>query len=140
MTGAGDLQKVKIRILGGDSQIKEQDMQKFQDILGSQQSLLNKAGGEEKVKGVIDHNDQRLKEQMNKSDEKIGGMKGETEKKVQDIKGTQESKVQDAKAASQKKLEEAKPPAPPAPPAAPTPPPAVEENKKKAEDMIKKFP
>jgi hypothetical protein len=143
VTEKGSLEQAKIdpvtaaktSALSTVANIKEQDLQKFQGILGDQQKLLDKASGTEKVKGMMDGNDNRIQEQKDKTKEKVEGLKGQNETKIQEMKAAQEGKVQEntakidqAKEDSQKKIEEMKNNN------------AVEEAKKKQEEMFKKFP
>lgn len=159
VTEKGSLEQAKIdpataaktNELSTVTNIKEQDLQKFQGILGDQQKLLDKASGTEKVKGMMEGNDNRIQQQKDTSKEKVEGLKGQTDTKAQEMKAAQEAKIQEnqqkleqEKQEAQKRLEEAqknsaleearkkqeelnKNN-------------AIEEAKKKQEEMFKKFP
>jgi hypothetical protein len=117
------------------SNIKAQDLQNFQNILGDQQKLLDKASGSEKLKGMMDDSDKRIQDQKDQTKEKVEGLKGQTDTKIQDMKASTEGKVQQStekvdsmKNDTQNKIDSMKGGG------------AVEDAKKKQEEMFKKFP
>jgi hypothetical protein len=134
-TKIDDATAAKTNALAAVGNIKAQELEKFQGILGDQQKLLDKANGADKVKGMMEGNDNRIQQQKDASKEKVEGLKGQTDTKVQDMKAAQEAKIQEnqqkmeqEKQEAQKKIDEMKNNS------------AVEEAKKKQEEMFKKFP
>jgi antitoxin (DNA-binding transcriptional repressor) of toxin-antitoxin stability system len=122
VTEKGSLEQAKIdpataaktNELSAVTKIKEQDLQKFQGILGDQQKLLDKASGTEKVKGMIEGNDNRIQQQKDQTREKVEGLRGQNDTKAQEMKAAQEAKVQEnqqridqEKQEAQRKIEEA---------------------------------
>jgi len=125
----------KTNALSAVAKIKEQDLQNFQNILGDQQKLLDKAGGADKLKGMMDDSDKRIQDQKDMTKEKVEGLKGQTDTKIQDMKASTEGKVQQStekvdtmKTDTQKKIDSMKGGG------------SIEDAKKKQEELFKKFP
>ena len=131
---AGKMDKateLKTKGLSAVTQIQEHDMLKFQNILEEQKSLIDKSGGRDKIKGMIDQNDQKLKDQAGHSTEKIGSAKAKTDSQIKELKAKPDAavqentqKVQQASQESQQKIDQMKNNN------------ATEEAKKKAENLF----
>jgi hypothetical protein len=114
--------------------IKETELQKFQNLLDEQQKLLDQSSGREKIDSMKQDTDKRIQEEKDKATEKIEGLKGQTDSKIQEMKAATEGKVQQKnekidsmKDEAQQKIDSMKGS-------------SVEEMKKKQQEMFKKLP
>jgi hypothetical protein len=124
----------KTSALATVANIKEAELQKFQNLLGDQQKLLDQSSGREKIDSMKQDSEKRIQEEKDKATGKIEGLKGQTDSKIQEMKASTEGKVQqntekiDAmKGDTQQKIDSMKGS-------------SVDEMKKKQEEMFKKFP
>ncbi|GAB4422635.1 MAG: hypothetical protein OHK0011_01800 [Turneriella sp.] len=124
----------KTSALATVANIKEAELQKFQNLLGEQQKLLEQSSGREKIDSMKQESEKRIQEEKDKATGKIEDLKGQTDSKIQEMKASTEGKVQqntekiDAmKGATQQKIDSMKGS-------------SVDEMKKKQEEMFKKFP
>jgi hypothetical protein len=124
----------KTSALATVANIKETELQKFQNLLGDQQKLLDQSSGREKIDSMKQDTEKRIQEEKDKATGKIEGLKGQTDSKIQEMKASTEGKVQqntekiDAmKGGTQQKIDAMKGN-------------SVDEMKKKQEEMLKKLP
>lgn len=87
----------------GVDKIKQDQLQIFENLFKNQKEALEKAGGTEKIKGMIDQNNQKIEDQKKRSDEAVGGIKGQTDQKIQEMKAKTDDKMQQ----NNKKMEDA---------------------------------
>ena len=110
-----DATAAQIKQLSTVANITAQQAQIFEDALKQQKEALEKAGGTDKIKGIIEENDKKMQEKRDEATKKVEEQKGQTENKIQEMnKGTE------------KKIDEMKN--------------SIEEQKKKREELFKKFP
>jgi hypothetical protein len=124
----------KTNALATVASIKEAELQKFQNLLGEQQKLLEQSSGREKIESMKQDSEKRIQEEKDKATGKIEGLKGQSDSKIQEMKAATEGKVQqntekiDAmKGDTQQKIDSMKGS-------------NVEEMKKKQQEMFKKIP
>jgi hypothetical protein len=124
----------KTNALATVASIKEAELQKFQNLLGEQQKLLEQSSGREKIDSMKQDSEKRIQEEKDKATGKIEGLKGQSDSKIQEMKAATEGKVQqntekiDAmKGDTQQKIDSMKGS-------------NVEEMKKKQQEMFKKIP
>lgn len=129
-----DATAAKTNALSAVANIKEQELQKFQNLLGDQQKLLDQSSGREKIDSMKQENEKRIQEEKDKATQKIEGLKGQTDTKMQDMKASTEGKVKEStekvdtmKGDTQQKIDSMKSG-------------GVEDAKKKQEELFNKFP
>ncbi len=114
-TKLDDATAAQMKQLSTVANISAQQVQIFEDALKQQKEALEKAGGTDKIKGIIEENDKKMQEKRDESTKKVEEQKGATENKIQEMnKGTTE------------KIDQMKN--------------NIEEQKKKREELFKKFP
>jgi hypothetical protein len=114
-TKIDDVTAAQMKQLSTVANITAQQAKIFEDALKQQKEALEKAGGTDKIKGIIDENDKKMQEKRDENTKKIDDQKGQTENKIQEMnKGTTE------------KIDQMKN--------------NIEEQKKKRDELFKKFP
>ncbi|MCX7633791.1 MAG: FecR domain-containing protein [Turneriella sp.] len=124
----------KTNSLATVANIKEAELQKFENLLSDQQKLLDEKSGRDKIEGMKQDTDKRIQQEKDKASEKIGDIKGQTDSKIQEMKSQTDEKVKQSsekvdsmKADTQQKIDSMKGS-------------NVDNMKKKQEELFKKFP
>lgn len=95
--------------------ISEQQVQIMENAFKQQKEALEKAGGTDKIKGIIEENDKKMQDKRDDATKKVEDQKGQTENKIQEMNKGTEQKMDQMKN-------------------------SLDEQKKKREELFKKFP
>lgn len=110
-----DATAAQMKQLSTVANITAQQAQIFEDALKQQKEALEKAGGTDKIKVITEENDKKMQEKRDEATKKVEDQKGQTENKIQEMNKGTEQKIDQMKN-------------------------SIEEQKKKREELFKKFP